>query len=135
MTIPMIKFFGTCNVRMQCIRQKFPCTKGLFNLSTGATINVFNASLFARCAIFTLMNKKVVFLEILSKDLYIRRDKKINSRCYWRFLSSNMPKRKVCSPFNLQNSSFYGCKTCNACSYVLVDPPKGPKTDNKVVWW
>ena len=50
---------------------------------------------------------KFVFIEVWSRDSFFWRDKKVNSSCYWRCVLSNMPKRKVCSPFNQQNFQFF----------------------------
>ena len=78
----------TCNVQKQSVWVKFACTKRLFNLSAEAIINVRNARLIARCAIFVLNSKQIPFFVVWSGALHFRREFKVNSRCYWRCLLS-----------------------------------------------
>ena len=88
MIIAPIFSLGTCIVLIRNVRVKLVCTKTLFNLSAEAIINVRNASLCARCAIFLLKNKQIPFLVVWPKGLHFGREFKINSRWYWRCLLS-----------------------------------------------
>ena len=53
--------FGDVIVQIQSVWVNFACTKRLFNLSAEAIINVRNARLCVRCAIFLLKNKQTPF--------------------------------------------------------------------------
>ena len=70
----------------------------------------------------------------LVKGFIFLKRRKINSRCYWRCVLSKMLKRKMCSPFNQQNSFFYDCKKRKACCRAEYSV-WGPKTEYYVVWW
>ena len=61
MTIALLSSLETCIVQIQSVWVKFACTKRLFNLSVEAIINVRNARLCARCAIFPLKSKQIPF--------------------------------------------------------------------------
>ena len=60
-TTSLLFSLGTCIVRIQIVRVNFACTRRLFNLSAEAIINVRNARLCPRCAIFLLKIKKIPF--------------------------------------------------------------------------
>ena len=62
MTIALLFSLGTCGVQIQSVRVNFACTKKiLFNLSAQAIINVHNAPLCAKCAIFLFKIKEIPF--------------------------------------------------------------------------
>ena len=61
MTIVLLFSLATCIAQIQSVWVNFACTKRLFNFSAEAIINVRNARLCARCAIFLLMNKQTPF--------------------------------------------------------------------------
>ena len=61
MTIALLFSLGTCFVRKQRIRVNFAWTKRLFNFSAEAIINVRNARLCSKCAIFLLKIKQIPF--------------------------------------------------------------------------
>ena len=52
---------GTCIIQIQSVRVNFACTEGLLNRLTEAIINVRNARLCARCAIFLFKIKRIPF--------------------------------------------------------------------------
>ena len=66
----------------------FACTKRLFNLLAETIINVRNVGFCARCAIFLLKVKQIVFFVAWSRGLNIWREPRIRSKFYWRCLSS-----------------------------------------------
>ena len=86
MTKALLISLGTCIFRIPSVRINFVCTKRLFNLSAEAIINVHNAGLCARCAIFFLKIKKILFCIVWPRCLHFGRESKINSRNYWRCL-------------------------------------------------
>ena len=88
MTIALLFSLGLCIVQIQSIRVNFVCTKRLFNLSAEAIINACKARLCVRCAIFFWRSNIFLFLVAWSRGLHLRRDFKINSRCYWRCVLS-----------------------------------------------
>ena len=59
---------------------------------------------------YSFGKNKFIFLEVWSEGLCFWRDAKINSRWRWRCVLSNMPERKVCSPFNQQNFQYLRLK-------------------------
>ena len=61
MTMALSFPLGTCLIQIQSVRVKSACTKRRFNLSAAAIINVHNARLCARCAIFILKIKQILF--------------------------------------------------------------------------
>ena len=61
MTIASLFSSGTSTVQIQSVRVSFACTKGLFNLSAEAIINVHNARLHVSCAEFLLKIKQIPF--------------------------------------------------------------------------
>ena len=61
MTIALLYSLETCIVQIQSVWVNIACTKTLFNLSTEAIINVRNARLCVKCAIFLLKNKQIPF--------------------------------------------------------------------------
>ena len=67
MTIALLFSLGTCIIQKQSIRVNFACTKRLFNLSAEASIDVSNARLCGRCAIFLLKIKQNPFSCRLAK--------------------------------------------------------------------
>ena len=71
MTIAQLFSLGTCIVQIQSVRVNFACTKKLFNLSAEAIINVRNARLCARRAIFLLKIKQIPFSSRLVKGFTI----------------------------------------------------------------
>ena len=62
-----INLIGDVIVRIQCVWVKIACTNRVFNLSAEAIINVRNARLCARCAIFFLEIKRIPFPWRLAK--------------------------------------------------------------------
>ena len=56
---------------MQSVWVNFACTKRLFNLGAEAIINVRNVGLCARCAIFLLKIKQILFFSSLGQGVYI----------------------------------------------------------------
>ena len=88
MTITLLFSFGTCIVQIQSVRVNFACTKIFFNLSAEVIINVRNARLCARFAIFFWRTNRFLFLVVWSRDLHFWRESKINSRCSWRCVLS-----------------------------------------------
>ena len=58
---------GTCIVQTPGVRVKFARTKRLFNLSAEAIIDVRNARLCAKCAMFLLKIKQIPFSLRLAK--------------------------------------------------------------------
>ena len=76
MTIALLFSLGTCIVQIQNVRVNFACTKRLFNLLADAIINVRNAILCARCAIFPLKIKHIPFFCRLAKGFtFLKRAK------------------------------------------------------------
>ena len=67
MTIALLSSLRTCIVQIQSVRVNLACTKGLFNLSAEAVINVRNARLCARCAICLWKIKQIPFSCRLAK--------------------------------------------------------------------
>ena len=62
MTIALLLFsLETCIVQIQSVSVNFACAKRLSSLSAEAIINVRNARLCARCAIFLLKIKQIAF--------------------------------------------------------------------------
>ena len=78
MTIPLLFSLGTCIVQTQSVRVNFVYTRGLFNLSEEAIINVPNARLCARCSIFSLRVKKIPLFTHLLKGFTLL--KRVQSR-------------------------------------------------------
>ena len=58
--VPFISL-GTYNVQIQNVRVNFACTKRFFILPAEAIINVRNARLCARCAMFLLKVQEITF--------------------------------------------------------------------------
>ena len=90
MTITLLFSLGKCTVQIQSVWLSFACTKRLLNLSAEAIINVRNARLCATRAIFHLKIKQIFFPVLWSRGLHFWREPKISSRCYWRYVLSNM---------------------------------------------
>ena len=61
MTIALLLSLGTCIVQIKKVWVNFACTRRLFNLSAGAIINVRSARRCAKCAVFLLKIKQILF--------------------------------------------------------------------------
>ena len=83
-TITLLISLSTCIVRIQSDRVNFACTKSFFYLSAEAIIHVRNARLCAKCALFFLKIKQILFLVVWLRGLHFWSESKINLRCFWR---------------------------------------------------
>ena len=84
------------------------CTKRLFNLSAEAIVNIRNARLCARFALFLLEIKRIPFSCHLSRGLQFWKESKINSRWYWRYFLSRQilfQQREKWTSWRLCNNS------------------------------
>ena len=68
--------------------------------------------------------KHIRFFAVWSGDLCFRRGSKINSRCYWRWVLSNMFKQNCVHSSTNKISSFYDSEKCETCSHMLNNPFK-----------
>ena len=90
MTIALLFSLGMCIVQLQSVWVILDCTKD-FSISRQNRLSfrlARKARLCARCAIFFLKIKQILFSCRLVKGFYFWRDSKINSRCYWRCVLS-----------------------------------------------
>ena len=72
-TKALLSSLGTCIVPMQSVRENFACTERIFILSAETIINARNARLCARCAVFLLKIKQILFSCRLVKGFTILR--------------------------------------------------------------
>ena len=142
MTIALLFSLGTCIVQVQTVQVDFTCTKGLFNLSTEAIINVRNARLCARCAIFLLKIKEVPFSCRLINGVYIFEESPKSVQdvigdvfCRSKFCS-NRQKCDSRDGYVTTPRSIYGCGKCGAwlfnheIPFMLQEHVKRTKTDS-----
>ena len=70
MTIALFSSLETCFVQLQSVRVNFAWTKGLVNLCAEAIINVRNARLCSKCAIFLPKIKQLSFFLSFDHGVY-----------------------------------------------------------------
>ena len=140
MTIVPILSLGTCIAQIQSVCVNFAFTKRLFNLSEEAIINVRNARLCVRCAIFLLKIKKIPFLSfgagvyIFEGSVKTIQDVIGDVYCPGKYCLN----RENCESFGgyvTTPRSIYGCGKCGAWLFVhkipftLREHVKTTKTD------
>ena len=141
MTIALLFSLETCIVEMQSVGAYFACTKRLFNLSAEVIINVRNAHLCVKCAIFLLKNKETPFFLSLGQGVYIfeERPKSVQEvigdvYCPGKYCL-NTEKCKSIGGYVTTPRSIYGCDNCGAWLFVhkvpfkLQEHVKTTKTD------
>ena len=141
MTIALLFSLGTCIVQIQSVWVNFACTKRLFNLLAEAIINVRDARLCVRCAIFLLKIKEFPFSCRLVKGVYIFEEspKSVQDVIGDVFCPgkncSNREKCECTGGYVTTPRSIYGCGKCGAWLFVhkvpfmLQEHVKTTKTD------
>ena len=124
MTIALLISLGTCIVRKQSVQLNFSCTKRLFILSAEAIINVRNARLCARCAIFLLKIKHIPFSCRFGQGVYIFEASQKSVQDFFGDVfcpGKCCFSREKCESFDRCVStlrSIYGCRKCGAWFFV-----------------
>ena len=140
MTIALLFSLGTCIVQIQSVWVNFACTKSPFNLSAEAIINARNAQMCARCGIFLLRIKQVLFSCRLVKGFtFLKRVQnqfKISlEMCCPGEYCLNREKCNYIGGYVTTLRSIYGCDNCGAWLFVhkipftLQEHVKTTKTD------
>ena len=140
MTIALLFSLGTSIVQKQSVRVNFACTIRLFNLSADAIINVRNARLCARWAIFLLNTKQIPFSCRLAEGFtFLESPKSIQDVigdviCPGKYCS-NREKCESLGGYITTPRSIYDCGKCGAWLFVhkvpfmLQEDIKTAKTD------
>ena len=141
MTIALLFSLGTCIVQIQTVWVNFACTKRLFNLLAEAIINVGDARLCVRCAIFLLKIKEISFFLSLGQGVYIfeQSPKSVQDvigdvHCPGKYCS-NREKCESIGGYETTPRSIYGCGKSGAWLFVhkvpfmLHEHVKTTKTD------
>ena len=123
MTIGLLFSLETCIFQIQSVWVNFACTKRLFNLSAEAIINVRNARLCARCAIFLLKNKQTPLSCRLVKEFtFLRR---VQNQFRMLLEMCFVPVSVISTERILDNRSYvttpryiYACGKCGAWLFV-----------------
>ena len=140
MTIALLFSLGTCIVQIQSVRVNFAGSKKLFNLSAEAIINVRDARLCARCAIFLSKIKQFPFSCRLAKGFTFWRIVSIQLKMLLEMsfvLASFDPTERNAKlgGFVTTPRSSHGCGKCRAWLFVqkvpfmLQEHVKTTKTD------
>ena len=123
MTIALLFSLGTCIVQIQSVWVDFAYTKILLNLSAEVIINVRNVGLCARCGIFLLKNKQILFSYRLVKGItFLKSPKSIQDvigdvYCPGEYCL-NREKCKSVGGYVTTPRSIYGCDDCGAWLFV-----------------
>ena len=96
----------TCITQKQFIPVHFACTKRLLTFSEEVTMNVLNALLRVKCALFFLKNKRIRFFLNVTNRFFFWKDTKINLRFSWRCQLSIHGKRRMKFITDVLNFSF-----------------------------
>ena len=119
---------GTCIFKTQC----FECTKIPISWRKQLSMSLMLVNVSTAQHSPWRTNKNV-FLEVSSRELYFWRAEKINSRCYWRWVLSNMPKRKCVYLSTIKTSSSTTLKSAKSALTCWLFLSK-TKTKKYVFW-
>ena len=139
MTIALLFSLETCIVQIQTVWVNVACTKRLFNLSAEAIINVRNARLCVKRAIFPLKNKQIPFFLSLGQGVYVFEESPKSIQevigdvyCPGKYCF-NREKCESIGGYVTTPRSIYGCGKCGAWLFLheVPFPFTGARKDDK----